>query len=153
MRCVFWFSTFGILLTATPILFTNLHKGYYKKRKHLMLFTQNFSLAPCNPLSHEGFWASLSLRFLGLGFNIKNTNRKNFKCCGPWPFLLLMASLNACWDDPSSIASLVILMYFWFSSQTSPGYNKYANLSRLSFSISHWDCELSKKKRTLSQRG
>ena len=53
---------------------------------------------------------------LGLGVHIKNTNKKNFKCCGPWSFLLLMASLFACWDDPSSIASLVIFMYFWFTS-------------------------------------
>ena len=49
----------------------------------------------------------------------KNTNKKNFKCCGPWPFLLLMASLFACWDDPSSIASLVIFMYFLFTSIVS----------------------------------
>ena len=33
-------------------------------------------------------------------------------------FLLLTASLNACWDDPLSIASLVIFMYFLFSKNS-----------------------------------
>ena len=53
---------------------------------------------------------------LGLGLHVKNTNRKNFKFFGPWPFLLLMASLFSCWDDPSSIASLIIFMCFWITS-------------------------------------
>ena len=46
----------------------------------------------------------------------KKTNRKNFKCFDPCPFLLVMKSFFGCWDDPSSTTSLVIFMYFWFSS-------------------------------------
>jgi len=90
----------------------------------MMLISQSLGLAPSNPLRHEGCWAhGLGLGpYLGLGFlawasYVKNTNRKNFKCFGPWPLLLLLASLFACWDDPSSIASFVIFMYFLVTSK------------------------------------
>ena len=84
---------------------------------------------------HVLAWASLWALALGLGLHIKNTNRKNFMCCGPWPFLLLMPSLNACWDDPSSITSLVIFMYFLFSS-CSPGAKEFVHeISRLANNI------------------
>jgi len=32
---------------------------------------------------HVLAWASLWALALGLGLHIKNTNRKNFMCCGP----------------------------------------------------------------------
>ena len=90
-----------------------------------------------------GLGPHLGLGFLGLGLHVKNTNRKNFKCFGPWPFLLLMASLFACWDDPSSIASLVISICFLITSRQSsfPGQQgrgvPFCPLSPLRSSLHH----------------
>ena len=53
--------------------------------------------------------------------SFEKTNKKNFKCFGLCPFLLLMRSLFVCWDDPSSIASLVIFKYFLFISKAHGG--------------------------------
>jgi len=36
--------------------------------------------------------------------SFEKTNKKNFKCFGLCPFLILMKSLFACWDDPSSLS-------------------------------------------------
>ena len=87
-------------------------------------------------LRPDGWWNNV----LGLGLKVKNTNKKNFKCFGPWPFLLLMASCFACWADPSRLASMVILLWIWVVSCpqswrefdhefSTPTYNKVNLLS------------------------
>ena len=125
---VHWYPLY--LYIHLPFMFCKkLLKRNCKKRHPLMFISQSLSLAPSNLLRHEGCWAHglgfgphLGLGFLGLGLHVKNTNRKNFKCFGPRPFLLLMASLFPCWDDPSTLASLVIFMCFWV---TSPGLSSF----------------------------
>ena len=98
----------------------------------MMLISQSLGLAPSNPLSS----------WLGLGPHFEKTNRNNFKCSRPCPFLLVMTSLFACWDDPSSIASLVIFMYFWITSlEEATIKKKHPGYSFLAFHACNGQCK------------
>ena len=87
---------------------------------HKILYSYSCSIFKTilNILQRDTSWAWAS--------SFEKTNKKNFKCFGLCPFLLLMKSLFVCGDDPSCIASLVIFIYFWFTSSLQQGWEQLA---------------------------
>ena len=84
----------------------NIHTSYnYTKVIQMMLFYLMLGLAP----------HGLDLGFLGLGLwawasSFAKTNKKNFKCFGPCPFLLLITSFLF-----SSIGEGSVYFFFYLS--------------------------------------
>ena len=110
-----------LIFVHLHLLYIYLHLSfmfYYKYQKEIT----NRDIQWCSSpkalalLLIDWAWVSWAWASWAWASSFEKTNKKNFRCFGPCPFLLLMRSLFTCWDDHSSVASLFIFMYFLFSS-------------------------------------